>query len=144
MATFTLGHGTKLEYSATENGSYTQLYGPKSIPEIGGTPDRVSTDTLDNEKFHTAIDGLMPEVALDIPFNLDVESAQANMKAVYDMEATGNEYWFKITYTSGVIVSFKSKVKYSIGAANPNEIQEFTMHLSPVGEPTITVPSTSL
>ena len=144
MATFTLGHGTKLEYCATQTGSYTQLYGPKSIPEISGAPERVLTDTLDNEKFHTAIDGLMPEVALDIPFNLDVESAQANMKAVYDMEATGNEYYFKITYTSGVIVSFRSKVRYSIGAANPNEIQEFTMHLSPVGEPTVTVPSTSL
>ena len=144
MATYTLGHGTKLEYSETENGSYTRIYGPKSIAEIGGTPDRISTDTLDNEKYHTAIDGLMPEVALDIPFNLDAESAEANLKLVVDMEATGNEYWFKITYTSGVIVTFKSKVRYSIGAANPNEIQEFTMHLSPVGEPVITVPSTSL
>ena len=44
MATFTLGHGTKLEYSATENGSYTRLYGATSIGEVGGTPDRVSTD----------------------------------------------------------------------------------------------------
>ena len=144
MATFTLGHGTKIEYCATENGVYKQIYGPKSIAEVGGTPDRISTDTLDNEKYHTAIDGLMPEVALDIPFNLDVESANANLKEVYDMEATGNEYYFKITYTSGVIVAFKSKVRYSIGAANPNEIQEFTMHLSPVGEPTVTIPSTSL
>jgi hypothetical protein len=144
MATFTLGHGTKLEYSTTENGSYTELYGPKSIGEVGGTPDRVSTDTLSNSKYHTAIDGLMPEVALDIPFNLDVEEADSNMRLVYDMEATGNEYWFKITYTSGVEVKFKSKVKYSIGVANPNEIQEFTMHLSPVGEPVITLPSASI
>lgn len=44
MATFTLGHGTKIEYSATENGTYKQLYAATSIPEIGGTPDRVSTD----------------------------------------------------------------------------------------------------
>lgn len=144
MATFTLGHGTKIEYSATENGTYKQLYGPTSIPEIGGTPDRVSTDSLDNEKFHTAIDGLMPEVALDIPFNLDAQSVQANLKEVYDMEQAGTEYFFKITYTSGVVVSFKSKVKYSLGAANPNELETFTMHLSPVGEPVITVPTTSL
>ena len=100
--------------------------------------------SLDNEKYHTAIDGLMPEVALDIPFNLDVESANANLKAVYDMEASGNEYYFKITYTSGVVVTFRSLVKYSLGAANPNELETFTMHLSPVGEPVITVPSTSL
>lgn len=144
MATYTLGHGTKIEYSATENGTYKQLYAATSIPEIGGAPDRVSTDSLDNEKYHTAIDGLMPEVALDIPFNLDASSAQANLKEVKDMEDAGTEYFFKITYTSGVIVSFKSKVRYSLGAANPNELETFTMHLSPVGEPVITVPTTSL
>lgn len=144
MATYTLGHGTKIEYSATENGSYKQLYGATSIGEVGGSPDRVSTDSLDNEKFHTAVDGLMPEVALDIPFNLDAQSAQANLKEVFDMEQAGTEYYFKITYTSGVVVSFKSKVRYSLGAANPNELETFTMHLSPVGEPVITVPTTSL
>lgn len=100
--------------------------------------------SLDNEKYHTAIDGLMPEVALDIPFNLDAQSAQANLKEVYDMEQAGTEYYFKITYTSGVIVTFRSVVKYSLGAANPNELETFTMHLSPVGEPVVTVPTTSL
>ena len=144
MATFTLGHGTKIEYSATENGTYKQLYGATSIPEIGGDADQVSTDSLDNQKFHTSIDGLMPAINLDIPFNLDAQSAQANIKEVADMEATGNEYYFKITYTSGVIVTFRSVVKYSLGAANPNELETFTMHLSAVGEPTITVPTTSL
>lgn len=86
----------------------------------------------------------MPAINLDIPFNLDAQSAQANLKEVADMEATGNEYYFKITYTSGVIVTFRSVVKYSLGAANPNELETFTMHLSAVGEPTITVPATSL
>lgn len=144
MATYTLGHGTKIEYSATESGTYKQLYGATSIGEVGGSPDRISTDSLDNVKYHTAIDGLMPEVALDIPFNLDAQSAQANLKEVKDMEDAGTEYFFKITYTSGVVVSFKSKVRYSLGAANPNELETFTMHLSPVGEPVITVPTTSL
>ena len=44
MATYSLGHGTKIECSSTENGSYTRLYGASSIPEIGGQPDKVSTD----------------------------------------------------------------------------------------------------
>lgn len=86
----------------------------------------------------------MPAVNLAIPFNLDTESANANLEKVFDMEATGNEYWFKITYTSGVVVSFKSVVKYSIGATNPNELETFTMHLAAIGEPTITVPTGSL
>ena len=107
MATFTLGHGTKIEYSATENGTYKQLYGATSIPEIGGDADQVSTDSLDNQKFNTSIDGLMPAINLDIPFNLDAQSAQANIKEVADMEATGNEYYFRITYNSGVIVALR-------------------------------------
>ena len=144
MATFTLGHGTTIEYSATESGTYKQLYAAKSIPEIGGSPERIDSTTLDNTDYRTSITGLMPEVSLDIPFNLDAESAQANLKEVKDMKDSGNEYYFKITYTSGVIVSFRSIVKFSIGAASPDAIQEFTMHLSPVGEPTITVPNTSL
>lgn len=144
MATYSLGHGTKIEYSSTENGTYKRLYGATSIPEVGGDADSVSTDSLDNQKFHTSIDGLMPAVNLDIPFNLDTQSSQANLKEVYDMEQTGTEYYFKITYTSGVVVSFRSVVKYSIGATNPNELETFTMHLSAVGEPTITVPTTSL
>ena len=60
------------------------------------------------------------------------------------MEDADAEYFFKINYTSGVVVSFKSKVRYSLGVANPNELETFTMHLSPVGEPVITVPTTSL
>ena len=144
MATYTLGHGAKIEYCATQNGEYKQLYGATSIPEIGGDADQVSTDSLDNVKFHTSIDGLMPAVNLDIPFNLDAQSAQANLKEVYDMSEAGTEYYFKITYNSGVIVAFRSIVKYSLGATNPNELETFTMHLSAVGEPTITVPSTSL
>ena len=144
MATYSLGHGTKIEYSSTENGTYKRLYGATSIPEVGGDADSVSTDSLDNQKFHTSIDGLMPAVNLDIPFNLDTQSSQANLKEVYDMEQAGTEYYFKITYTSGVVGSFRSVVKYSIGATNPNELETFTMHLSAVGEPTITVPTTSL
>ena len=144
MATFTAGHGTKLEYSTTENGSYKQLYAAKEIPEIGGTPEKIDSTTLDNTDYRTSIIGLMPEVSLDIPFNLDAESAQANLKEVKDMKDAGTEYWFKITYTSGLIVKFKSIVKFSIGAASPDAIQEFTLHLAPVGEPEITVPSASL
>lgn len=144
MATYTAGHGTKLEYSATENGTYKRLYAVRSIPEVGGSPERIDSTTLDNTDYRTSITGLMPEVSLDIPFALDTESAYANLKEVKDMKDSGNEYYFKITYTSGVVVSFKSAVKFSVGAASPDTIQEFTMHLSPVGEPVITVPTTSL
>ena len=122
-------------------GTWTQLKGCTGIPEIGGDADEVSTDSLDNTKFHTSIDGLMPALNLDITFNMESPSATANIKLAHDLETAGTEYFWKITYTNGIEVTFKSSVKNSINAVNPNEIIGFTMHLSAVDEPVITVPT---
>lgn len=131
---------TKLEYK--DGGSYKQLKAATSIPEIGGTPDEISTDSLDNVNYHTSINGLMPAMTLDIPFNLiNPTIAESNIKAVYDMKEAGTEYDFRITYASGITVEFKSKVNYSFDARNVNELETFTLHLSAVGEPTITLPN---
>ena len=134
---------TKLEYK--EGSSWEQLKAVTSIPEIGGSPDEISTDSLDNEKYHTSINGLMPVVRFDIPFNLiNPTLAESNIAKVHEMQEAGTEYEFRITYASGITVEFKSKVKYSYDARNVNELEKFTMHLSAVEEPTITLPSASL
>ena len=134
---------TKLEYK--DGGSYKQLKAATSIPEVGGTPDEISTDSLDNEKYHTSINGLQPALKMDIPFNLiNPTIAESNIKAVYDMKEAGTEYEFRITYASGITVEFSSKVEYSFDARNVNELETFTLHLSAVGEPTITLPIESL
>ncbi len=46
--------GTKLEYCETENGSYTQIKGLTSVPDIGGEPNSIDTTTLDNLKYETS------------------------------------------------------------------------------------------
>ena len=40
-ATYSAFNGSKLEYSTTENGSYTQIYGLRTTPDIGGTPNQI-------------------------------------------------------------------------------------------------------
>lgn len=135
------GNGTKLGYSSTESGTRTYINGVTTIPEIGGSPDEIDTDSLDNLKYHTTIDGLMPAVKLDIEMNMEDPSAEANIKKVYDLEQGGNTYYWFIEYSNGVTVSFRSKVKYSIGETTSGELLKFTMHLSAIGEPTTTVPS---
>ena len=40
-AHYTALNGAKLEYSTTKTGSYTQIYGLKTIPEIGGEPNDI-------------------------------------------------------------------------------------------------------
>lgn len=136
-----IGNGTKLGYSSTSTGTKTYINGVTTIPEIGGTPDDVDTDSLDNLKYHTTVDGLMPAVKLDIEMNMEDPSAEANIKQVYDLEQSGNTYYWFIEYSNGVTVSFRSKVKYSIGETSSGELLKFTMHLSAIGEPTTTVPT---
>lgn len=132
---YSLGNGTKLGFADSAEGEKTYLRGIKSIPAIGGTPDEVDTDTLDNLKFHTVQDGLQPAIKMEIPFNMEDPNAEANIKIVYDLaEAKTAKYWF-VEYTNGVVVSFRSKVRYSINEVNSNEIIGFTMYLSAIGEP---------
>ena len=36
-------NGSKLEYAESENGTYTRIYGLKTIPDIGGEPNTIDT-----------------------------------------------------------------------------------------------------
>lgn len=141
---YSLGHGTKIEYSETKTGSYTRLKGCTGIPEIGGAPDKISTDSLDNEKYHTNQNGLMPALDFDLVYNMEDPNAEANINLADNLEQTGNPYYFKITYTNGVTIIFQSYVVNSINAVNPNEIIGFSMHLSAIGEPERTIPTASV
>lgn len=137
---YSLGNGTKLAFSSTADGDKTYLRGLKSIPAIGGTPDEVDTDSLDNVKYHTTMDGLQPAIKMEIPFNMEDPTAESNIKLVYDLAEAGEPQYFFVEYTNGVVVTFRSKVRYSINETNSNEIIGFTMYLSAIGEPETTIP----
>ena len=62
-ANYSALNGSKLEYK--DNSTYKQIYGLSSIPDIGGTPNRIDTTDLDNTKFETSILGLQPALELD-------------------------------------------------------------------------------
>lgn len=135
---------SKLEYKETGGSSYTRIYGLANIPDIGGTPNKIDTTDLDNEKYETSIMGLQPALELDFEFNMENPTATANIKLASDMEDADEVYDFKLTYANGIIVAFQSKVRTTIlGGAN-GDLQKFTMHLAPEGEPTITIPVASL
>lgn len=141
---YSLGNGTKLGFASTKTGSRTYVKGVKTIPAIGGTPDEVDTDTLDNLKFHTVQDGLQPAIKMEIPMNMEDPEAGANINLIYNLAESGEAYYWFVEYTNGVEVSFRSKVRYSINEVNSNEIIGFTMYLSAIGEPETTIPNGSL
>lgn len=142
-AEYTALNGAKLEYSETQTGSYSRIYGLKTIPEIGGTPNDIDTTDLDNEEYETAIMGLKPVQKYDFEFNLELPDTEANINLVSDMEDSGNTYFFKLTYKSGIVVSFKSKVKTTLNGGSNGDLETFTMHLSPIGEPSKSIPTIS-
>lgn len=135
-----IGNGTKLGYSATAEGSKTYINGVTNIPAIGGTPDEVDTDSLDNTKFHTTINGLMPAVKLEIEMNMEDPTAESNIKKVYDLAESGKVYYWFIEYSNGVTVSFRSDVRYSISETTSGDLIKFVMYLSAIGEPTTNIP----
>lgn len=137
-------NGAKLEYSTTSTGSYTQIYGLLTIPDIGGTPNKIDTTDLDNTEYETSIMGLKPAVELDFEFNMEDPAVTANIKVASDLEDANTDYYFKLTYPNGIVVSFDSKVRTTIQGGSSQDLQKFTMHLAPNSEPVVTIPTTSL
>lgn len=137
-------NGTKLEYATTENGTYTQIYGLKTAPDIGGTPAQIDTTDLDNTEFETAINGLKPAQQYEFEFNMEDPTATANIKLASDLEDAGTKAYWKYTLSNGIEISFQSDVKTTINGGSSGDLLGFTMTLSPISEPTITIPTTSL
>ena len=134
-------NGTKLEFATTSTGSYTRVYGLKTIPDIGGEPNRIDTTDLDNTEYETNMYGLKPAQAYNFDFNMQDPSAEANIKLVSDMEDAGTNYYWKLTYSNGLIVTFQSKVKTTILGGSSNDLIGFQLHLAPKNEPEKTIPT---
>ena len=138
-------NGTKLEYSTTESGTYTRVRGLRTIPDIGGEPNEINTTDLDNEEYETAMYGLKPAQRYTLEFNMEDPAVEANIKVASDLEDSGLSYYFKLTYSNGIIVKFQSKVKTTILGGQSGDLVGFQMHLAPKNEPVREIPtSTSL
>ena len=143
MPEYNILNGAKLEYSATENGSYTQIIGVKTMPDFGSAPNKIDTTTLDNTKYRTSINGLIPAVDLTYELNLEAPTATANIKKCVDLETSGTSYYWKVTLKSGILIKYKSKVAVAIKGGSSEDLETFEMYHSPENEMTVTVPTTS-
>lgn len=142
-ADYTVSAGSKIEYSETESGTYSRLYGLLKVPVIGEEPNDIDTTSLDNLEFETSKAGLKPAVKLNIDFNMENPDTNANINLVDALATSKKTYFFKITRSNGIVHKFKSKVAYSFNEIGTNEIDKFTLYLRPIKEVETTVPSTS-
>lgn len=136
-------NGSRLEYSATggSSGSWTQIKGIKQTPDIGGTPNKIDTTDLDNTKYETAINGLIPAQDYEFEFNMEDPSATANIKLASDLEDSGDIVYWKYTLSNGITVTFRSDVRTTIQGGGSGDLIGFTMSLSPIDEPERTIPA---
>lgn len=140
-AKYTAYNGSKLEYKESSGSSYTQIYGLRQTPDIGGTPNKIDTTDLDNTTFETAINGLQPAQEYDFEFNMEDPAATANIYLVSQMEDSGKVYEFKYTLSNEITVEFQSDVRTTILGGASGDLIGFTMHLSPIAEPVVTIPT---
>ena len=134
-------NGSKLEYCATEEGNYTQVKGLKTTPDIGGEPNKIDTTDLDNTEYETQMNGLKPAQAYNFEFNMEDPAAQANMNLISNLEDNKTISYWKYTLSNGIIIKFRSDVKTTIAGGSSGDIIGFTAHLSPIEEPTVTIPT---
>ena len=140
-ANYTAYNGSKLEYKESSGSSYTQIYGLRQTPDIGGTPNKIDTTDLDNTTFETAINGLQPAQEYDFEFNMEDPTVTANIYLVSQMEDSGKVYEFKYTLSNEITVEFQSDVRTTILGGASGDLIGFTMHLSPISEPVVTIPT---
>lgn len=140
-AKYSAYNGARLEYKASLEEEYTQIYGIKQTPDIGGTPNKIDTTDLDNTTFETAINGLQPAQEYDFEFNMEDPSLTSNIYLVSQMEDSGEVYSFKYSLPNGITIEFDSDVRTTIQGGASGDLIGFTMHLSPISEPTVTIPS---
>lgn len=148
LGSYKISAGSKLSYGALGTGgalpsSWTDLLGCTEIPELGSAPEMVDSTTLDNLKYTTGVPGLIDLGTIDFPFNLEMPSATANINVIAGLDES-TVYGWKVTYASGITVTFKSKPRYSFNAVGVNEIESFTLHVTPEDGLTITVPTASI
>ena len=143
MPEYNIINGSKVEYSTTETGTYTQIIGLKTMPDFGSTPNKVDTTTLDNTKYETNINGLIPALDLTYEFNLEAPTANANIKKACDLEDSGLSYFWKVTLRSGIVIQYKSKVSVGIKGGSSEDLETFEMYHAPEGEITRTIPTGS-
>lgn len=131
---------TKLEYSETQEGDYSRLYGLRVIPDIGSEPEDIETTCLDNSKFKTSILGLQDIQKYTFEFNMEDPSAEANYKKACDIEDSKKAYYWKLTLSNGVVISFRSKATTAIQGGEYGDLIGFSMTLAPIGEPSKDIP----
>lgn len=141
LGNYKISAGSKLSYATlTDNvaGEYTDLKGCTQIPQLLSAPEGVDSTTLDNLKNKTSVPGLQDLGQIEFPFNLEIPDTTANINVIASLDKNKTYAW-KVTYASGITLTIHSKPSYYFNEVGVNELESFTLVLTPENdlEPTI-------
>lgn len=146
LGKYQISAGAKLSYATITSGkagTYNDLKGCTQIPQLLSAPESVDSTTLDNLKNKTSIPGLQDLGQIEFPFNLEVPETGANINTIAGLNSD-TAYSWKVTYASGITVVMTSKPNYYFNEVGVNEIESFTLVLTPESDLTVTVPTASV
>ncbi len=140
---YVLAQGGKLEYS--EDGTtWKEMIGFTKIPGESSGIEEIDTTTMANKKYKSQKYGLMDAPKYEWELNLENPvQAQANIVVASGMEDSKKAYQWRITYTSGIIVSYKARVRTYLLDSETGNVEKFTMLHDIIGEPKRDLPTIS-
>lgn len=132
-------HGIKLEISETkETPQWKDLYGLKSVPDIGAEPEQIEvTNLADNNKRY--IDGIKDFGTLEFGFFLNSEeqrdaASATKIKESYTFlrafEKNKQQPWLRLCYPNGMGFMWQGNISTKIAGAEVNAALEFTLNTS--------------
>lgn len=143
LGKYKISAGSKLSYATSKTGTYNDLKGCTQIPQLLASPESVDSTTLDNLKNKTSVPGLQDLGQVEFPFNLEVPETDANINVIAGLDSDTTYFW-KVTYASGITVTIESKPSYYFNEVGVNEIESFTLVLTPENDLDVVVPKASV
>lgn len=135
-----LSKNIKLGYSATEEGTFTNLTDLLAVPDLGGKVDKVETTTLaDSTK--TYIKGLKDYDDLGFEFLYDNSSATSSYRILKGLEETNALGYFAITFPDNTKFEFSAYVMITINSAGTGDVIKFVANFIPNSEIVVTDPT---
>lgn len=101
--------GIKLEVSETENGTFRELYGLYSVPDLGKENDKVEVTNLADDMDRNIDSGVKSYDSLNFDFYLNIKKASEDettkvlesYKYLRQKQDAGTQLYFKLTYPDG-------------------------------------------
>ena len=132
-----LVNGTKLGYSATSGGTYTDLPDLKEVPDLGADPEMVDNTALTDSIIHNE-QGIGDPGDMEYTFRYKNAAASDSFRIIQGL--VGKLTYFEHKLTDGTTYTFSARPSIKLSGGGVNDPQEFVMALALQSDLTIANP----